>query len=326
MKLKQYLTLGIGMVAGFGLSLAGLSHASKNESNHSNLITSDKAKTIMTNKVPGATILEFSYDGDDRIPKYDGTLIKDNYEYEIDVNAKTGEVIKFEKEKVFTPNNNNINTNNLITSEKAKSIMMGKVPGATIIEFSYDGDDRIPKYDGTLKKDNYKYEIDVNAKTGEVIKFEKEKIFIPNNTSNSNVSASSSINNQQSTTKPSYTQNNINNNVNTNTPNKNNTSTNTQSNSYIGEAKAKSIMLSKVPGATIRGFHLDYDRTPEYEAELIKGDFEYEISVDARTGAIREFSKERIEKYDDDMYDDDMYDDDYYDYDDDRYDDDRYDD
>ncbi len=235
MKLKQYLTLGIGMVAGFGLSLAGLSHASKNESNHSNLITSDKAKTIMTNKVPGATILEFSlagfglslaglshasknesnhsnlitsdkaktimtnkvpgatilefsYDGDDRIPKYDGTLIKDNYEYEIDVNAKTGEVIKFEKEKVFTPNNNNINTNNLITSEKAKSIMMGKVPGATIIEFSYDGDDRIPKYDGTLKKDNYKYEIDVNAKTGEVIKFEKEKIFIPNNTSNSNVS------------------------------------------------------------------------------------------------------------------------------------------
>ena len=321
MKLKQYFTLGIGMVAGFGLSLAGLSHASKNESNHSNLITSDKAKTIMTNKVPGATILEFSYDGDDRIPKYDGTLIKDNYEYEIDVNAKTGEVIKFEKEKVFTPNNNNINTNNLITSEKAKSIMMGKVPGATIIEFSYDGDDRIPKYDGTLKKDNYKYEIDVNAKTGEVIKFEKEKIFIPNNTSNSNVSTSSSINNQQSTPKPSYTQNKVNNNVSANPTNNNkNTTTNTQSNSYIGEAKAKSIMLSKVPGATIRGFHLDYDRTPEYEAELIKGDFEYEISVDARTGAIREFSKERIEKYDDDMYDDDYYDDD------DRYDDDRYDD
>ena len=323
MKLKQYLTLGIGMVAGFGLSLAGLSHASKNESNHSNLITSEKAKTIMTNKVPGATILEFSYDGDDRVPKYDGTLIKDNYEYEIDVNAKTGEVIKFEKEKVFTPNSNNTNINNLITSEKAKSIMMGKVPGATIIEFSYDGDDRIPKYDGTLKKDNYKYEIDVNAKTGEVIKFEKEKIFIPNNSSNSNVSNTSStnnqpINNQQSTTKPNSTQNNINK-VSTNTTNNNNTSTNTQSNSYIGDAKAKSIMLSKVPGATIRGFHLDYDRTPEYEAELIKGDFEYEISIDARTGAIREFSKERIEKYDDDMYDDDYYDDDYYD--DDRYDD-----
>ena len=79
-------------------------------------------------------------------------------------------------------------------------------------------------------------------------------------------------------------------------------------------------MLSKVPGATIIEFNFDYDRTPEYEAELIKGDFEYEISVDARTGAIREFSKERIEKYDDDMYDDD-----YYDYDDDMYDD-RYDD
>lgn len=32
----------------------------------------------MLNKVPRADILEFSYDGYDRIPKYDGTLIKDN--------------------------------------------------------------------------------------------------------------------------------------------------------------------------------------------------------------------------------------------------------
>ena len=71
-------------------------------------------------------------------------------------------------------------------------------------------------------------------------------------------------------------------------------------------------MLSKVPGATIRSFHFDSDSTPEYEAELVKDGYEYDISVNALTGAIREFSKERIEAYDDDRYD--------YDYDD-RYDD-----
>lgn len=223
MKLKQYLILGIGMIAGFGLSLAGLSYASNGGSNNVNLITKEKAKTIMLNKVPGAAITEFSYDKDDRVPKYDGTLVKENYEYEIDVNAKTGEVIKFEKEKIFTSNNS----------------------------------------------------------------------------SNSNGSNNSSINNQQSTTKPNSTQNNTN----------SNKVTSTQGNSYIREAKAKSIMLSKVPGATIKQFYLDNDRTPEYEAELIKGDIEYEISIDARTGEIKEFSKEHIEKYDDDRYDDDRYDD-----------------
>ena len=47
---------------------------------------------------------------------------------------------------------------------------------------------------------------------------------------------------------------------------------------------------------------------------IMKGCYEYDISVNALTGGIIEFSKERIEPYDDDRYD---YDDDY----DDRYDD-----
>ena len=40
-------------------------------------------------------------------------------------------------------------------------------------------------------------------------------------------------------------------------------------------------MLNKVPGATISKFYLDNDATPEYDGELIKGDYEYDISVDA---------------------------------------------
>ena len=80
-------------------------------------------------------------------------------------------------------------------------------------------------------------------------------------------------------------------------------------------------MLSKVPNATIKNFYLDNDdNTPEYEAELVKGNFEYDISIDAKSGAIKEFNKE-YNKYDNDN---DKYDD-KYDNDDDKYDDDRYD-
>ena len=111
MKAKQYLTLGLGIVAGFGISVVGVSYASQNLVSNVKQVTPEVAKSIMLNKVPGANILEFSYDGDDKTPKYDGTLIKDNYEYEVDVNAKTGQIIKFEKEAIFTPNSNG-NANN----------------------------------------------------------------------------------------------------------------------------------------------------------------------------------------------------------------------
>ena len=314
MKAKQYLTLGLGIVAGFGISVVGVSYASQNLVSNVKQVTPEVAKSIMLNKVPGANILEFSYDGDDKTPKYDGTLIKDNYEYEIDVNAKTGQIIKFEKEAIFTHNSNG-NANNAsantqqsttqnnnasttrkayIGESKAKSIMLNKVPGATISKFYLDND-ATPEYDGELIKGDYEYDISVDAVTGEIREFSKERIRNYNNPT---------INNSTSTNSNT----NVNNNV---TTNNNGITTNT---TYIGESKAKSIMLSKVPGATIRGFHFDNDSTPEYEAELIKDGYEYDISVNALTGGIIEFSKERIEPYDDDRYD---YDDDY----DDRYDD-----
>ena len=305
MNAKQYLTLGLGLVAGFGISVVGVSYASQNLVSNVKQVTPEVAKSIMLNKVPGANILEFSYDGDDKTPKYDGTLIKDNYEYEVDVNAKTGQIIKFEKEAIFVANNgsaNNASTNNqqvttqqstaaknsYIGEAKAKSIMLNKVPGATIRSFYFDGDST-PEYDGELIKDGYEYDISVDAVTGAIREFSKERIY-NNTTTNTTTNNNTNVNSSASSNK-----------VNT-----------TTSKTYIGEAKAKSIMLSKVPGATIRSFHFDIDSTPEYEAELVKDGYEYDISVNALTGAIREFSKERIEAYDDDRYD--------YDYDD-RYDD-----
>lgn len=253
MKLKQYLTLGIGVAVGFGVSVVGVSYASKNITKSVKLITSEQAKSIMLNKVPGANFIEFSYDGDDMKPKYDGTLIKDNSEYEIDVDAKTGQIIKCEKEVIAISNNNaNQNTSN-------------------------------------------------------------------NTTTNNNASATSTSNTNTNTNK------------NNTTTSSNKTNTTTISSSYIGSSKAKSIMLNKVPGATVKSFSFDGDGTPEYDGELIKDGYEYDISVDAKTGAIKEFSKERIDRYDDDKYDndyddDDRYDDDRYDNDYDDDDDDRYDD
>ena len=265
MNAKQYLTLGLGLVAGFGISVAGVSYASQNLVSNVKQVTPEVAKSIMLNKVPGANILEFSYDGDDKTPKYDGTLIKDNYEYEVDVNAKTGQIIKFEKEAVFVANNNG-NANNTSTNNQQATTQQNA-------------------------------SINSNTNANSNVTTNKNTSTNVNNNITTNKNTSANVNSNATTNKNTST--NVNNNATTNK-------------TYIGEAKAKSIMLSKVPGATIRSFHFDIDSTPEYEAELVKDGYEYDISVNALTGAIREFSKERIEPYDDDRYDydnDDRYDD-----------------
>ena len=188
-------------------------------------------------------------------------------------------------------------TTNKITEEQAKQIMLNKVPEATILEFSYDNDEVAPKYDGKLIKDNYEYEIDVDSRSGNIIKFEQEDISANSSSSNT------STNNTQTTTKPSTSTNktqiatkpstSANNTQTTTKP-----STSTSNNSYIGESKAKSIMLGKVPGGTFTSFHLDYDDgRAEYEGDLVKGDMKYDITVDANTGAIINFDSES--RYDD---------------------------
>lgn len=64
-------------------------------------------------------------------------------------------------------------------------------------------------------------------------------------------------------------------------------------NSYIGTNKAKKIALSQVPGATVKKVELDKDDgIAVYEVELISGQYEYEIKIDAKTGKILEIDKD----------------------------------
>ncbi len=62
---------------------------------------------------------------------------------------------------------------------------------------------------------------------------------------------------------------------------------------YIGTEKAKSIALQKVPNATIVKIKFDTDDGVEvYEVDMVKGIYEYELKINARTGKIIEFEKD----------------------------------
>lgn len=56
----------------------------------------EKAKAIALAKVPGATIVKAEFDTDDGVPIYEIELVKGNYEYDFEIHAKTGEILKQE--------------------------------------------------------------------------------------------------------------------------------------------------------------------------------------------------------------------------------------
>ena len=64
-------------------------------------------------------------------------------------------------------------------------------------------------------------------------------------------------------------------------------------NKYIGSEKAKSIALNKVPKATVIKVEFETDDgVAVYEVSMVKGQYEYDVKIDAKTGKILEFEKD----------------------------------
>lgn len=91
---------GIAVVA---VSSGIITYASNNKKtvlstlSEKSLIDSNAAKQLMLSKVPEGNLISFHFDNDET-PEYEGKIIKDNIEYEITLNAKTGLITEFDKD------------------------------------------------------------------------------------------------------------------------------------------------------------------------------------------------------------------------------------
>ena len=80
-----------------------------------------------------------------------------------------------------------------------------------------------------------------------------------------------------------------------NSGNSGNSGSSGNSGATITLEQAKQIALAKVPGATDIRIHLDRDDGRlEYEGSIYYGSWEYEFTIDAYTGAIREWERDSI--------------------------------
>ncbi|HBG5343137.1 TPA: cell wall-binding protein Cwp21 [Clostridioides difficile] len=140
-------------------------------------ISLDKAKSIALDAVPNGSLIYCKYDAEDN--EYEAKVAKNKKTYELEISAFDGRIIDMDNDSDddFDDNdnnhNNNSNTNDntsIISAEKAKSIMLDKVPGGKIVKFEYDEDDK--EYEGEIIKGKTEYEITINAITGKILKFE----------------------------------------------------------------------------------------------------------------------------------------------------------
>ena len=234
----------------------------------------EKAKEIAIAKAGGGDVVSIELDVDDGVMVYEGELIYNNVEYDFDINALDGTILKWEEDR----NGVNIDTSNVIGEARAKEIILAKAPGAEITKLVLDEDDGILYYEGYARVDGKLYEFEVKADDGVIRKWELEDDYSDNNSGNSS-SGNSNNNNSTSTPKPT-----------------------TAPSTSISMDEARTLVLKKVPGATITKIELDYDDGRKiYEGEAYKDGYEYEFEINASTG---KFIKWEQDWDDDHHYDD----------------------
>ena len=124
-----------------------------------------------------ARFTEAKLDADDRVPHYDIEFVYGGYEYEFEINAKTGAIIEFDRE--LEDKKPQVDTSKFITVEEAKAAALKRASldesQVTFTKTKLDTDDRIPHYDIDFVSGGYEYEVEVNAKNGRIIGYERER-------------------------------------------------------------------------------------------------------------------------------------------------------
>ena len=123
------------------------------------------------------TVTEIEYDSSD--DEYEVEVESGSVTYELDINATTGKVVKKEtddtkltvvkSEKIATTKNKNY-----ITAKEAIAIALKHSPG-TVTEVELDDDDKRAHFEIEIEDGKYEYEFEIDAITGEILDFEKDR-------------------------------------------------------------------------------------------------------------------------------------------------------
>ena len=250
---------------------------------------------------------EKEYDIDRGTPYYELEFYASGFEFECKVNALNGKVEKFEKERAegnYNPDNTPAETRpappaeeDFITLEEAKEIALNHagvtLADATFKEKDLDLEDGTPYYEIEFLAGKNEYEYEIHAVSGKVIKSECEPADYddwfdddhhkPVNTQPSETKPQIKPESTKPQVKPDFTK-----------P----VETTPQTNGFIDAETAKSNALAHA-GLTAENVRFEKAELDEddgkfkYEIEFESKGFEYDYEIDAVTGEVLDFEKDK---------------------------------
>lgn len=168
------------------VSPSGSEPLSTNETPSSmEVITLDRAKEIALAHAgleeTDVTFVNAKLDTDDGKQEYEIEFYSGNIEYDYDIDPSTGDILSYDSDVENYSASGSVQSDNNITyigEEKAKSIALAKVPGATEsdIRLALDSEDGKAVYEGSILFDNMEYEFEIDAATGTIVNWSAESI------------------------------------------------------------------------------------------------------------------------------------------------------
>lgn len=275
------------------------------------------SKTVKLSESDVKKIVKKAFDG---ITSISANLTKDNglYEYEVnfksndfygnaDVNPETGAILEstIKYGTAVTIPTDDQNKGDILTYEEAEKAAIKEAGGGFVKDIDLERKNGNYYYEIELIKDNVEYDYIVDAKTGKVtLEHEHDSYF--------DYDDDDDWDDEDDHYNPGTTGGNTGTNGNSGNSGSASGNTSGSNNGLISVEKAKSIVLAKIPGATIVKIHLEKDDGIYiYEGEARLGNYEYDFEINASSGVIIDWDKDRIEYDDDDDDDYDDYDDDW---------------
>ena len=169
-----------------------LAQGKKDSGSAAATITAEKASEAALALFPG-TVVGFEFDGDDRKPHYEIDIESATERVEVEVNAETAKAVITEREalkankttlKADVTEANAIDTAvRYFAAQSDEDIDLNGDMKQYVTKIELDEDDKVLVYDIELRTASTKADIEVNAKNGEVVSFEKEAIKVGANDS-----------------------------------------------------------------------------------------------------------------------------------------------
>ena len=106
---------------------------------------------------------------------YEGEIRKDNVEVDFEIDAYSGEIIQWDQDIDDDDHPNTTLSGKVIGMDKAKQIAEARLPDGQVVELELDEDDGRLIYEGEIETAAVEAEFEIDAITGEVIKWKTEK-------------------------------------------------------------------------------------------------------------------------------------------------------